>query len=486
MRRELVVAALLAVLVLAAAGGSARGAVNACPTSNSPNELVLAGGSGQMGQLGKPFPQGFSVKLANTNGCPLTGNLAGVTVEFDAPGSGPSGFFPSTGSQFAVIGTDSEGIAAAPPFTANDTVGNYSVDAHSDYGTVEIGLSNTANGLPTAIVPEGLSTQEAAASTEYAQPLQVRVTDANGAPVQGATVNFAVIQGATGAGASFLGGGPASGITNADGVATSPPLFANGVPGRFAATASTDGLSSVVTFALDNHASEMSVSMVTRSDPAATVDARYSERLQARVVDASGQPVEGATVTFAIAAADNGAGASFVAGGAQATALTDVDGRAIAPALVADKTAGAFTATASAAGAEPVTVTLTNVAAAPYAVAAGAATGTSTVVSTRFGVPLAVTVTDNEGNPVAGKVVVFTAPAGGATGRFRIQTRAVHGKAKKHRTHLSRRVRVATNADGIAVAPTFTAGGTAGGFVVTAVVAGTSRRTAFALIDLPR
>ena len=475
MKRVLALSGLVAALALAAAGGSARGAGSACPASNPPNELVLAGGSGQQAQLGKQFAQSLQVKLANTNGCPLTGNLAGFTVNFDAPGSGASGIFASSGSREAYVGTDAEGMATSPPFTANFTVGNYTVDAHSDYGTVGLSLSNTANGLPAAISPEGSSTQEAPVNTQYAQPLQVRVTDANGAAVQGAAVSFSVVPGATGAGGTFLGAGNA--MTNADGIATSPPLLANGVPGKFAATASTGGLSSIAMFSLDNHAAGMTVSIVTRSDPAATVDTHYRDRLQARIVDATGQPVEGAMVTFAIAAAENGASASFLAGGTQATALTDTDGRATSPALVANKTAGAFTATASTAGAQPLSFTLTNVAAMPYTVTVGAASGTSAVVGARFAVPLAVTVTDKNGNPVKGAVVIFRAPLKGATGRFTIP---------KPRKHASRTVRVATNADGIAVAPTFTAGGTAGGFAVVASVLGTERSTAFALVVTPR
>ena len=174
MKRVLVLGAFVALAVLVVAGGSARGAGTACPTSNPPNELVLAGGSGQQAQLGKQFGQNLQVALANTNGCPLTGNLAGVTVNFDAPGSGASGIFASSGSREAYVGTDSQGIATAPPFTANFTVGEYTVDAHSDYGTVGIDLSNTANGLPAAISPEGSSTEETAVNAQYAQPLQVR------------------------------------------------------------------------------------------------------------------------------------------------------------------------------------------------------------------------------------------------------------------------------------------------------------------------
>src|SRR5579864_913182 len=95
--------------------------------------LVLVAGSGQQAQLGKQFGQSLQVMLANTNGCPLTGSLAGVTINFDAPGSGASGIFANSGSREAYVGTDSQGVATAPPFTANYTTGDYAVDAHSDY-----------------------------------------------------------------------------------------------------------------------------------------------------------------------------------------------------------------------------------------------------------------------------------------------------------------------------------------------------------------
>src|SRR5579862_2776283 len=247
-----------AILVLAAAAlsttaATAGAAGRACPVHNSPNEIVVAGGSGQTAQLGKPFDAPFQVMLANKNGCPLTGNLAGVNINFDAPGSGASGLFSSTGSNQALVGTDAQGVATAPSFTANDTVGSYTVDAQSDYGSVEFHVSNTAAGVPTAIAATGTTDQQATVNSQYGQPLQARVTDANGNPVQGAPVSFSVVPGATGAGAMFLGGA-ATATTDSNGLATSPPLLANGVVGKFTATASTDGVSAVATYTFDNHA----------------------------------------------------------------------------------------------------------------------------------------------------------------------------------------------------------------------------------------
>jgi len=45
---------------------------------------------------------------------------------------------------------------------------------------------------------------------------------------------------------------------------------------------------------------------------------------------------------------------------------------------------------------------------------------------------------------------------------------------------------VTTNADGIAIAPPFTANRQPGGFVVTAAVPGRRMHTAFALVNRPR
>jgi hypothetical protein len=473
MNRVLALTGLAVAVALAASGAGARAASGVCPTSNSPNELVLAGGSGQQAQLGTEFAQNLQVALANTNGCPLTGNLAGVTINFDAPGSGASGIFAGSGSREAYAGTDSQGVSAAPPFTANFTVGTYTVDAHSDYGTVELNLSNTAAGLPSAITPAGTSSQEATVDSTYGQPLQARVTDANGNPVQGTNVTFAILPGTTGASANFLGAAP-SVTTDSNGFATSPALIANDVPGRFSATASTDGVTTVATYTLDNHATTTTLQAISMHNPRATVGSRYRSSLQARVLDAGGQPIEGETVTFTVTAADNGAAASFVGGANQATALTDVNGLATAPPLMANKTAGSFTATATALGTRPGRYTLENLAAAPAGITAGAADGQSTTVGERFPIPLAVTVTDKNGNAVAGVTITFAAPARAASGRFRTHAR------------MSRTVHIRTNSKGIAVALPFTANASVGGYVVTATVKGSSVRTAFSLMNLSR
>lgn len=562
----------LALLVLIPGVGSASARTAGCPSSNPPDELVLAGGSGQTAQLGKPFPTSLQVQLANRNDCPLTGNLAGVNVTFDAPGSGPSGVFAGSGSREATVGTDAKGVATAPAFTANDSAGSYTVDAHSDYGSVELFLGNTTNGLVAGISAIGGGGQGAAVYGRYAQPLQARVTDANGNPVQGASVSFAILPGSTDAGASFLAA-QTTATTDSNGLATSPPLLANGSPGRFTAVASTDGLANVATFALDNHAVTQTLAVLGARARSATIDTAYGSPLTVRLVDASGQAVEGGAVTFALVG--TAAGAVFADGTSQAAALTDANGVASSLAVTANGTAGTFTATATAPGSAPVVfplrnlparlslvvrgrsatvdkryrtplvatvrdshhrpirgasvvftvssstgasatfpdggkqttavtgangkatspplaantiagafsvaagmagsadlvrVRLRNLAGRPAIATEGAASGESTPTSSRFRVPLAVTVADRYGNRVAGATVTFSAPPRGARGSFRT----------------ARIARVRTNARGIAVAPPFTANDVVGGYLVRASVKGTVAHATFALVNTPR
>jgi hypothetical protein len=583
MKRVVVVTALVVAVALAASGAGAGAASGACPASNAPNELTLAGGSGQEAQLGKQFAQNLQVVLANTNGCPLTGNLAGYDMTFDAPGSGPSGVFAGSGSREAVVGTNGEGIATAPALTANSTAGSFAVGAHSDFGTVQFSLSNTASGLAASITPTGGTPQAASVNSRYGQPLQARVVDAHGDPVQGATVSFSIVPGSTGAGASFLGGGQATATTDSSGLATSPPLQANGSPGRFSAVASTDGVTALAGYSLDNHAAAYTLSTVDSATQSATVDSRYAKPLTARLLDQDAQPIEGANVTFTLGAEAAGAGAggaaaagaSFVGGASQATVLTDPNGEATTPAILANATPGEFTATATVmgsttsltytlhnlaarlvagepsrsatvehrysralnvrvrgadgkglrgvnvtftigkasnnasasfsdgtsqatattnstgiataptmtansiagsfkataalSGSKPASYTLRNRAGQPDAIATGVADGISATIGSRLPIRLAVTVTDKNGNPVAGTLVRFTAPNYGPGGHF--TTRA----------HSTRTVRVRTNADGIAIAPLFSTNRTAGGYTV-GVRAG-EIRAAFALVN---
>ena len=107
----------------------------------------------------------------------------------------------------------------------------------------------------------------------------------------------------------------------------------------------------------------------------------------------------------------------------------------------------------------------------PANLTAGVGASQSTELGTDFPVPLAVTVTDTDGNALVGATVTFAAPRTGASGVF-----AGAGAS----------VAVVTNADGVATAPDFSANDHTGGYIVMASVAGLATPATFALVNEPR
>jgi adhesin/invasin len=472
-----------------------------CPTSNAPDELTLGGGTPQSAKLDSPFAAPFQVVLAASNGCPVTTAVAGTAVTFSAPANGSStasGTFAATGSSSATVGTDANGSAQAPAFTANDIPGSYTVTASSSYGSVTFNLTNTAAGVAATITAEAPLSEAAFTGATYNKPLQVRVLDANGNPVEGVTVNFTLGSGSGGAGsgaqaagASFAGGqSQASAQTNASGLATSPPLTADSTPGRFTATAATAGVTVPASFQLDNVAGKApTLTLLGASHRSALIGTGYGEPLQVEVLDAAGKPVQGASVTFTLGSSAGGGGAgsasaeaSFVGGSSEATETTGARGRASSPLFTANDTAGSFTATVSVSGrANPLAVSLDNLAGKPPVIRpVGAARGSATV-NRRYRRPLEVRLLDARGKPVQGTTVTFSLGAGGSGGGSGAGASASAGASFLDG---SSQATETTNAGGIAVSPGFTADGTAGVFAATASVSGVTNPAMFALDNL--
>ena len=472
----------------AASGPTGDTANGSCPSSNPPNELVLGGGTPQTAQLDTGFANPLQVELANTNGCPVTTAVTGTRVTFTAPAGGPSATFAASGSSTLTVGTDATGSASVPMLTADDTPGTYTVSASSAYGAVSFSLTNSSAGIAATITPLTPSGQHATIDGRYSQPLAVRVLDANGNPVVGANVTFSLGAAgntgaagggaATAAGASFDDGtSQATETTNSDGVATSPGFSADATSGVFTATATVQHVTEPARFTLENVAARPhTITPFGSSSATATIGTHYPNRLRATVRSAAGKPVVGATVTFtlgptstgAASGGSGGAGATFIGGSMEATATTGSHGIATSPRLTANDVAGGFTATATAGRVDaPALFHLHNHAGTPSTVTAGVGAAQSTAAGTPFAIGLAVTVSDAHGNHAANVPVTFTAPSSGPGGTF------AGGQTK---------VTVKTNSSGIAIAPSFTANGQAGGYIVTATVNGV-RPVAFALVN---
>ncbi len=125
-----------------------------------------------------------------------------------------------------------------------------------------------------------------------------------------------------------------------------------------------------------------------------------------KAVTASGAPVAGVSVTFAVSG-----GGSLGA----ASATTGADGVASAGSWTIGTTAGTNTVTATASGMPPVTFTATGVAGTAVSLTASAGDNQSAAVGTGVATAPAVVVKDQYGNPVSGAAVTFSVDAGGGT-----------------------------------------------------------------------
>ena len=493
--RTLLLSFAAAACAAAASGGGMAGAADSpsCPTVNPPDSLSLSGGTPQSAKLGAPFDTNLQVTLTASNGCPITTPLAGVAVTFAAPSSGPSGTFAASGSNALLVGTNASGGATAPMFMANTLPGGYLVVASSGYGSVSFSLVNTASGVPARIVPLSPAGESAGVGDPYGQPLQAEVLDANGLPVPGANVTFALGSGAGGAGASFAGGGTqATEPTNLDGVATSPSFTGGSVAGKFTATATTPVITEPVSFPLDNLVGKPpAMAPIGGLHRSATVGSRYGPPLEVKVVDGNGRPLQGETVTFTLGSTGNGAGgqgaasagASFADGSTQATATTDVDGIAVSPWFEANATAGVFSATAATAGVtDAVRFQLDNLAGKPPSLRAVGSARRSANVGTSYRRPLEVRVLDHHGKPLQGETVTFTlgSAGGGGGGAGGSGTASAGGSFADG----SSQVTETTDAAGVAISPRFDANTTAGEFTATAAVPGVTDPVSFELDNL--
>ena len=239
------------------------------------------------------------------------------------------------------------------------------------------------------------------------------------------------------------------------------------------------------------------MTLVAGTPQTAILQSAFASGLQVALTNSDGCPVTSATAGIPVTFSAPSSGASGVFSTSASNTVTvgaDSAGAIAAPPFAANTTVGSYAVTASSQYGS-VAFSLTNAAAGlwcstlgrrvstsagePVKLAAGVGSTQSTPAGERFPIRLAVTVTDADGNPVAGALITFSAPLAGASGRFTVHTRGRHDRARLLHAHT---VTVETNACGIAVAPAFTANARQGGYVVEATVEHV-RPTAFALVN---
>lgn len=454
-------------VAVAPIGGSSSGATR--------RVMSAVSGTPQSAQLGKPFmPLVVQIKFAN--GTPAVR----VPVTFNVPVNGATA---SLGPRrvFLPVLTDNNGIASFPDLMASGQAGRYRVSASTPSVSTPVyfELANAPDGPPTLVLISG-SGQSATVNTDFSAPLKVRVTDTAQNPMAGAAIRFTVSgTSSNSALARFTGataGNTATVNTDANGVAASPTLHANGFAGNFSAAASFTGgtspvsASSTASFSLSNTAgAPASITVVSGSTQTATVDTPLATPLRALVSDQSGNPVANIVVSFAAPAS----GASLQLGSANvAQATTAADGTATLGFARTNNLPGSFAVNATAAGvAAPAVFAIANRADVPANVIALSGNPQMARIGENFTLPFKAEVRDRLGNLLPGITVSFRSTP--LTGQ--IAGGSFNGAAI---------VNVVSDAAGVATSPILRANNSTGPHEVTATVLGVVTPATFALTNL--
>jgi protocatechuate 3,4-dioxygenase beta subunit len=375
----IVTACLCAALTSCGGGDGAAGP----PPAKSPAEIEIVSGNVQQGVVGTELPQPLVAKVLDAQGNPI----AGQVVNFVVTSGGGHVFAGSSASN--ANGIVQERWTLGTSTAVLQTLEARAVDNSSGAAIVLGRFTATAlaDAAQNVVVSSG-SGQTAAAGSAPTDSLAAKVMDQYGNPVANATVQWTVTAG----GGSVS---PASVTTNAAGLAKTR-LTLGASRGANAVTATVTGLAPATFTA--NAIAGAAASLVIVSGDAQTgpVGSYLPGTLTVRALDAFGNPVAGATVTWA-AAVGSGSAES-------ATSATDVDGLASSRWALGEHP-GVASATASIAGGGSVTFHATATVGAATTLTAVSGNGQAAVVGSRITDSLVVKLADAFGNPIAGTAV---------------------------------------------------------------------------------
>lgn len=356
--------------------------------SASVNVIFTAGSAAHVAMTLAPAqvrPAGISsvnVVVTDANGLPVSGELVQLGTTSNLSG----GQFTAT-----VMTTDVNGRAAttyqAGPSTGTDKL-QASLAAAGVNASANLVVSASATTVTGIAVTLGSTT--AVANGTSKTTISAKVTDVDGAPVPGSTVNFSTTAGTV----------VASATTGTDGIAqvalTSPTLV-----GTADVTASTAGLSDTQSITFVPGA----VDTIALSAAPTTVQPGGTSAVRATAFDASGNRVPGVTISFNLPTVSVNNGGRFT----QATVPTDANGEAatqyIAPTTGTSDTINAKSTSGKVALSLPITISNST------AVVTGLSLEAATTSVEAGGIVIVRATVDTDGS-VSGIPVNFTAGAG--------------------------------------------------------------------------
>ena len=400
MNPRLLSSTLVAALGLAACGGENL----VLPSEGEPAEIVLLQGDGQNGRVGEPLPQPLIFEVTDLTGRPV----AGATVVAELSGADLS---PDTATTDNAGRASIDVVLGAAVGTAN---GNARVVTDAGQTPVETDFTVSAvaafaNGLR---IVSG-ENQAGVAGQGLGAPLVVEVTDAFGNPIEGVTIAW-----------SAEGGGAVSAattVTDASGRASVTRTLGS-VAGLQRTLASADGLagSPAVFLHTATAGSASGVQVASGEGQSGAPGARLAEDIAVRVVDADGNPVVGAAVTWVV-----------TAGGGRvepSTGTTDSDGRA-STGWFLGPTLGTNAVQAVVSGVGTATFTATAVAGSATQLQIVSGDNQSAPAGQQVPADLVVRATDAAGNPVAGATVQWRVRTGGGSAAPVTSTTGADGQA---------------------------------------------------------
>jgi hypothetical protein len=390
------------------AGGIASFTGSATSSGTQARTLLLSSGQDQRGVIRSILPQPFVVRTLDANNNPISG----VNVQF-AIDTIPSG---ASGQTLSTVSATSDLLGyASTLLTLGDLTGVYSVRATSTGLTGSpITLRTTAtlaSGAYRVVYGSG-DGQSGAVLSQLPNPLVATVLGADGNPVSGQTVTFAIDSLPSGSSGQTLG--TTSATSDAQGRATTSITLGNKI-GAYRVSASVPGLAgSPISFRLSSTIGlPKTLASIQGSGQIKSIGSTLDNAYVVRVTDVANNPVPGVSVLFAVDSLPTGSTGHSLR---VVNSVTDAQGQAQAVLTLGSKV-GSYVVSASSTGLDgsPVRFTARATAGAAAIVALSSGDGQTAPVSTELLLPFMVTVTDIGANPIAGSAVTFaiaSTPAG--------------------------------------------------------------------------
>ena len=352
-----------------------------------PTQLLAAAGDGQVTTVAAAVTTRPSVILRDGGGNPVAG--ASVTFAVASGGGRITG-----GTQT----TDASGAGTVGSWTLGNLAGTNTLTATAA-GLTRIFTATGVADSATQLVTTAGDLQSALVGTAVATDPTVRAQDQFGNAVAGASITFGV----TGGGGSVSGG---SQLTNAAGTATVGSWTLGTTVGSNALQASMAGVTPATFTATGTAGTATSIVKLAGDLQTGTVNVAVGTAPRVKLVDQFGNPVAGASVTFAVASGGGG-----VTG---ATQTTDAAGIATLGSWTLGTATGPNSVTATA-GALSTTFGATATPGAPTQIAHFAGNLQTAVVNTVLPTAPAVVVRDQFNNTVPGVVITFSVDSGGGS-----------------------------------------------------------------------